>query len=125
MKRNIMKRAWEIYRTLIGDHIAKLAMAMREAWAEAKAAAKKVFTGFAKIGYDCWYHGSGAEYTTTFKAWNGYGKSRIYINDYKGRTLGYIDVNNDNALVITSDNGNVEKNLPEAVAMFFEAYRLA
>lgn len=40
MKKNVMKRAWEIYRTLIGDHIAKLAMALREAWAETKNTAK-------------------------------------------------------------------------------------
>lgn len=37
MKKQIMKRAWEIYRTLTGDHIAKLSMALREAWAEARA----------------------------------------------------------------------------------------
>lgn len=33
---NVMKRAWEIYRTLTGDHVAKLAMALKKAWAEAK-----------------------------------------------------------------------------------------
>lgn len=36
MKKQIMKRAWEIYRTLEGDRVAKLSMAMRMAWAEAK-----------------------------------------------------------------------------------------
>lgn len=35
--KEIMKRAWEIYRTLEGDRLAKLAMALRQAWAEAKA----------------------------------------------------------------------------------------
>lgn len=35
--KNIMKRAWEIYRTLEGDRLAKLAMALKQAWAEAKA----------------------------------------------------------------------------------------
>jgi hypothetical protein len=34
MKKQIMKRAWEIYRTLEGDKVAKLSMAMRMAWAE-------------------------------------------------------------------------------------------
>ena len=34
--KKIMVRAWEIYRTLEGDRLAKLAMALRQAWAEAK-----------------------------------------------------------------------------------------
>lgn len=37
MMKQIMKRAWQIYRTLTGDKIAKLSMALRQAWAEAKA----------------------------------------------------------------------------------------
>lgn len=44
MKKQIMKRAWEIYRTLVGDRIAKLSMALRQAWAEAKAPAKQYST---------------------------------------------------------------------------------
>ncbi len=36
MKRNIMKRAHEIARTLIGDWYARLALALRQAWREAK-----------------------------------------------------------------------------------------
>lgn len=36
MMRQIMKRAWEIYRTLEGDKIAKLSMALRHAWTEFK-----------------------------------------------------------------------------------------
>ena len=42
MKKQIMKRAWEIYRTLVGDRIAKLSMAMRMAWAEVKQTASKM-----------------------------------------------------------------------------------
>lgn len=34
--KNVMVRAWEIYRTLEGDHYAKLAMALKQAWAEEK-----------------------------------------------------------------------------------------
>lgn len=34
MKRQVMKRAWEIYRTLEGDRIAKLSYAMKQAWEE-------------------------------------------------------------------------------------------
>ncbi len=41
--KKIMTRAWEIYRTLEGDRLAKLAMALRQAWAEAKAEAEKEY----------------------------------------------------------------------------------
>lgn len=34
--KEIMKRAWEIYRTLEGDRIAKLSYALKKAWAEHK-----------------------------------------------------------------------------------------
>lgn len=40
--KNIMMVAWEIYRTLEGDHMAKLSQALRTAWAEARKAAKPV-----------------------------------------------------------------------------------
>lgn len=36
--KNVMVRAWEIYRTLEGDHLAKLAMSLRMAWKEIKSA---------------------------------------------------------------------------------------
>lgn len=44
MMKQIMKRAWEIYRTLEGDKVAKLSMALRQAWAEAKAPKKQYST---------------------------------------------------------------------------------
>lgn len=40
--KEIMNRAWEIYRTLEGDHLAKLAMALRQAWAERKSSDSKL-----------------------------------------------------------------------------------
>ena len=48
MMKQIMKRAWEIYRELEGDKIAKLSMALRQAWAEFKEAASKAFKGTEK-----------------------------------------------------------------------------
>lgn len=58
MKKKIMKRAWEIYRTLEGDRIAKLSMAMRMAWAEINAI---IETG--KKAYGCaWQFQSVEEY---------------------------------------------------------------
>lgn len=34
--KNVMKRAWEIYRVLVGDKAAKLSMALKQAWYEIK-----------------------------------------------------------------------------------------
>lgn len=34
--KNVMRRAWEIYRRLTGDRLAKLSMALKRAWAEKK-----------------------------------------------------------------------------------------
>lgn len=41
MKKQLMKRAWEIFRTLSGDKRAKLKAALKEAWAEMKNACIK------------------------------------------------------------------------------------
>jgi cell fate (sporulation/competence/biofilm development) regulator YmcA (YheA/YmcA/DUF963 family) len=40
--RNVMKRAWEIYRTLEGDRLAKLSFALKQAWSEIKGGMKMV-----------------------------------------------------------------------------------
>ena len=42
MLREVMKRAWEIYRTLEGDRVAKLSLALKTAWKEIKEGGKKV-----------------------------------------------------------------------------------
>ena len=69
---NVMKRAWEIYRTLEGDRIAKLSQALKEAWAEAKAEKKeeKVVSIPAMI-----------EKLVEMGAsrWTKYGKDRLYL----------------------------------------------
>lgn len=121
--KKIMKRAWEIYRTLIGDHIAKLALALRQAWAEAKAAAKnaakKAFGGFAKVAKiddpydDCCFF--------SFKRWEKYGKKRIYINDYKGRTIGYIDIENGE-FTLKDRQGNFQTAIDYALESFRSTY---
>ena len=46
MKKSVMTRAWEIFRTLVGDRIAKLSQALKMAWEEVKNVAKKVVTPF-------------------------------------------------------------------------------
>lgn len=39
--KNIMKRAWEIYKTLTGKHLEKLSAALKKAWSEFKASSAK------------------------------------------------------------------------------------
>ena len=111
-----MTRAWEIYRTLVGDHVAKLALALKTAWAEFKAAAKMTFEGFAKVA-KCNDADRVCEYIT-FKAWKKGTKNRIYINDYKRRTIGYIDLNNDGNVVITDRQGNTQEAINYALNQF-------
>ena len=41
--KKIMTRAWEIYRTLTGNHFAKLSEALKKAWKEAKSSKKSLF----------------------------------------------------------------------------------
>lgn len=113
-----MKRAWEIYRTLTGDRIAKLSAALKQAWAEVKNAVKKVvFSGVATVAkkentYDesCFL---------TFKAWEKYGKKRIYINDYKNRTIGYIE---NGETIIKDNQGNYRSEIDFAINNFKAQY---
>ena len=53
---NVMKRAWEIYRTLVGDRIAKISAALKKAWAEKKntkkTMAEAVTEFLTKLGYN-------------------------------------------------------------------------
>lgn len=90
-KAQIMKRAHEIAKSLEGDYSARMSIALRQAWAEAKIPTKTTFNGFVKMvqpsreNYedDCKY--------LFFKLWEKKGYKRVYINDYKRRTLGYIE----------------------------------
>jgi hypothetical protein len=51
--KNVMTRAWEIYRTLEGDRLAKLSYALKQAWSEFKGGLNKmlnkVFTELEKL----------------------------------------------------------------------------
>ena len=55
----------------------------------------------------------------TFNLWVKGDKHRVYINDYKRRTIGYIDLDNNNALVVNDRQGNTQDEIDYAVAAFF------
>ena len=68
---SIMKRAWEIVKTMVGDTVAKLSYALKQAWAEAKAPADEILNGW--------------NITKLEKAganrWTKYGKDRMYLSE--------------------------------------------
>lgn len=78
---------------------------------------KKNLTGTAKIAKiqdafdDCHY--------LTFKLWTKGDKKRVYINDYKRRTLGYIEGAN---VIINDRQGNSQSEIDFAVKAFNETY---
>jgi len=90
-KSNIMKRAWSLVK---GIEIT-LSEALKKAWAEAKELLNKItFDGFAKVlipGKED-YLESESNYMT-FKLWEKGTKKRVYINDCKRRSYGFIDCN--------------------------------
>lgn len=57
----------------------------------------------------------------TFKKWEKNGAKRIYINDYKRRTLGYIENGN---VIIKDRQGNTQSEIDFAIAKFNEAYEV-
>lgn len=94
---NIMKRAWE----LVKNAAMAMSAALRQAWKEAKEMAEKmVFNGKARVARI--HNGVANQYIGTeydsdsnylmFNLWKRGSMERIYINDYKGRSLGYIDM---------------------------------
>ena len=110
----IMKRAWELVKRLR----VTMSAALKRAWCEAKAAAQKIsFKGFAKVlKADC-VGGSESDYFT-YSKWEKHGKNRIYVNDYKGRSVGYIDLLGGN--VIHTENYIVEHEIKS----FMEQYAI-
>lgn len=104
--KNIMKRAWEIFRTLAGDRLAKLSQALKMAWAEIKNAVvsgrdaciarlNKIMANSCTYDY--------CELWVSVKDWANYGKDRTYFKiveestdkkrskHYKAEDYGYYD----------------------------------
>lgn len=121
--KKIMTRAWEIYRTLTGTHKSKISIALKKAWSEVKTMVKKTFEKIAVVARcENPDTDSRCEYLT-FKAWSKGDKKRIYISDYKNRTLGYI--NRENGEVIINDRqGMHQHEVDYALNAFFNAYAI-
>lgn len=98
---NIMKKAWE----LVKKAGLNISSALKKSWEEAKKMiGKKKFSSNEKVaiienGETNVYIGTEFDSESnyyTFNLWERYGKKRIYVNDYKRRSVGYIDCNNGN-----------------------------
>ena len=80
--KNIMRRAWEIYRTLEGDHRAKLSLALKTAWRETTSV-KTPEEIIEKL------QAQGLKVTR----WTKYGHDRIYVKGFHYSKEYYIDLN--------------------------------
>lgn len=111
----IMNRAWELVKKM-GMTISA---GLKKAWKEAKAMVeKKKIEQRVKIlkpGYpDC--------ADSNFLFFNRYqknGKNRIYVNDYKRRTIGFFE---DGVFTKYDNQGNTNADLEATLAVFQESY---
>lgn len=82
----IMKRAWNLVKAA-GMTISS---ALKKAWEEAKVMKEK-FEKYAKVLKEGNLGSSESDYFT-FRRWEKGNYRRIYVNDYKRRTVGYINI---------------------------------
>ena len=80
--RNIMRRAWEIYRTLEGDHRAKLALALIQAWSESRESSETPEEIIKKL------QAQGLR----VKRWTKGGNDRLYVSGFHYSKEYYIDL---------------------------------
>ena len=105
---NVMKRAWEIYRTLAGDHIAKLSAALRQAWKEVKNMVKTIKEEcIDRMNTILAASNNAYDREIVARDWQNYGKDRTYLSivetgrgtkHYAKYDFGFID-NNTNEYV--------------------------
>lgn len=117
--KKIMKRAWEIYRTLTGTHKSKISIALKKAWSEVKTMVKSVKEEIIEK-IDEILENSNKVHTREIVTndWVKYGKNRTYISvvETDGRKkfdFGYID-NATNEYVPGKWDANQRYNLAGA-----------
>lgn len=120
---NIMKRAWE----LVKNAGMTISAGLKKAWKESKEIMEKIkFEKTAKVakiinGKQSMYVGTEFDSDSnyfTFNLWERGSLRRIYINDYRRRSVGYIDLNNNNVLETSFAKGEVV----ETANWFIENY---
>lgn len=118
----IMKRAWELVKKM-GMTISS---GLKKAWEEAKHTMIK-FEGTSKIAIvdangecnpNCGTKNDDESNYLTFKMWEKYGHKRVYVSDYKNRTVGYINCNNSNQIVSEFSKGDFFETMKWFVANY-------
>lgn len=106
----IMKRAWE----LVKKSAMTISSGLKKAWEEAKRTMIK-FERRAKVAIvdangicnpNCGKENDDESNYLMFKLWEKYGRKRIYVSDYKTRTVGYIDCDNNNTIETEFSKGD-------------------
>lgn len=106
----IMKRAWE----LVKKSAMTISSGLKKAWEEAKRTMIK-FERRAKVAIvdangicnpNCGKENDDESNYLMFKLWEKYGRKRIYVSDYKTRTVGYIDCDNNNTIETEFSRGD-------------------
>lgn len=92
MLKKVMKRAHELAKQMEGHYAARLALALRQAWAEVKNGLDAIASRIEDIARK--------EDGVTIKAnvWEKYGKRRIYFNEYTTK-LGYFEFDSNGKLM--------------------------
>lgn len=88
MKKQVMNRAIEIARTLEGDWIARMKMALKMAWAIIKNESKKTMEEVAEMI-------RGRVNNVKVNVWERYGKRRIYVNKGFKDTVAMLEFDQD------------------------------
>lgn len=118
----IMKRAWELVKKM-GMTISS---GLKKAWEEAKHTMIK-FEGTSEIAIvdangecnpNCGTSNDDGSNYLTFKMWEKYGHKRVYVSDYKNRTVGYINCNNNNQIVSEFSKGDFFETMKWFVANY-------
>ena len=112
---NIMKRAWE----LVKKAGMTISSGLKKAWEEAKGM-KKTFNGYLKmvvVGRENYSSEDDAKYVSARK-WEKSGMKRVYFNDCKRRTVGYVDCNTKELF----SNGGFAKEFIPTMEKFVSEY---
>ena len=109
MMKNIMKRAHELARKMEGDYTARLALALRQAWREARQP-KKLADEVTFV-----YEGRAREtIKLQLNRWTKYGKDRVYVNEGR-KKIGFLNLENGKWTVETVTNMELYRQMTDAV----------
>ena len=108
--KQIMKRAHELARKMEGDYAARLALALRQSWREARQ--PKELADEVVFKFD-----TGKQVETirlNLNRWTKYGKDRIYVNEGR-KKVGFLNLQNGKWTIETVTNMELYRQMTDAV----------